>query len=262
MAGSGRKTRARARPRCERSGMSTPSEETADRQAIYTIPRRRWVRLGIAFLCLGAGAWVAAPRADPESWWLHGLFCFLGLAIALPTLLLPFRTVFEVTLTDHRLAFLASFAVFLLFGAAVLAVGPEMTIQRVLGYYPIDASQALYVDALNGVGLGIALLVSAITRGEWLGAQAARVAEQVKRVPVKRVILVALVFGIVATAYRLYFSWTYQQGAMSGIWIVGGQLLLVAVLLSAAHRGPGEKALRWFAVLVAVLLALVGALQF
>jgi len=248
--------------------MTTPSEEPApqpigdDVPPPSSIPRRRWVRLGLAFLALGMSAWFAAPRADPESWWLHGLWCIAGLVILTPTLLLPFRTDFEVTLTEHRLAFLAAFAVFLLFGAVILAVGPADTVERVLGYYPIDASQALRVDAINGLGLGIALLVSANTRGAWLGAQTTLVAEQMGRLPVKRIILFALVFGLFATAYRIYFTWTYQPGVLSGAWTIGGQLLLVAILLSAAYRGQGERALRWFAIIVAVVLALVGAMQF
>src|SRR5687768_8176682 len=82
---------------------------------------RRWIRLGMAYLALGAGALAYAPYADPFSWFAHGLWCLTGLALAVPALLSAFRSGFASVLTDHRVVFLAAFSAYFLFGAALPA---------------------------------------------------------------------------------------------------------------------------------------------
>lgn len=226
------------------------------------IPRRRWSSLGRAYLLLGAGAFVLGPLAGPDGWWLHGLWCVLGLLIALPTLLIPLRADFALTLTEHRLAFLTAFCLFLLFGASYPVFGSESGVSRAMQHYPIDAMQALRVDAVNGLGFGLALIVSARASGRWFGAMTARFAARVARVPVRRIIQFTVIVGGGATAWRLYYTWGYLEGTLSGIWTMAGQLLLVAILLLAAAEGRRERSQRRVAVLMALSLSLVGSLQF
>ena len=166
--------------------MSTTDQERStvrparQHHALETISRRRWVRLAIAYLVLGASAWWYAPNADLAGWWVHGLWCFIGLALASPTLWRVVRGGFGVVLTDHRVVFLAAFSLYFLVGAALLAVGPTRQAEISLSLYPIDPSNALRVDAVNGLGFGFALLTSAVARGRWLGMQAGRVAALVR----------------------------------------------------------------------------------
>jgi hypothetical protein len=226
------------------------------------VPRAHWIGLGFGYLVLGGAAFLVGPYVGADGWWVHGLWCVLGLMMALPTLMIPLRCDFAVTLTDHRLAFLTGFSVFLLFGASYLAVGPEDGVDRVMRHYPITVNQALRVDALNGVGFGLALLVSVVARGRWLGGMSARVARHVARIPVTTIILVTFIVGAIATVYRLIVTWSVQPAMLSGLWVVGGQLLLMTILLLASHRGRGEHRLRWCAAVLAILLAVIGGLQF
>ena len=227
-----------------------------------TIPQRRWVRLAVAFLALGASAWLLGPRADPDRWWMHGLFCAVGLAVAIPTLSQAFRRGFVVVLTDHRMIFLASFTLYFLFGAALLAVGPEREVESVLNFYPIGPSDALRADAVNGLGFGIALLVSALSKGRSLARLTSGVAEQVSRLPTTWVIGSFLVIGASATLYRLPFDLGLKPGFPSGLVRTLGQLSMVAIFMAVASRGSHERMLRFFGVVLAIVLAGGGTLQF
>lgn len=229
---------------------------------LETIPARRWVRLGVAYLVLGAGAWWYAPRADPFSWFVHGAWCFLGLAVALPTLLAVFRRGFTVVLTDHRLIFLAAFSLYFLFGAALPAVGPVRQAESSLSLYPTDPSSALRADAVNALGFGVALLTSGLSRGRWLGNQAGRVAGFVGRVPYNRVVGLFLLIGAAATSYRIPFDLGFRQGVVSGAVRALAQLSLVAIFMASSSRGANERVLRWFGVALTVVLVVVGAAQF
>jgi len=246
--------------------MSTPAvtlpPPAARHQPLDAIPALLWIRLGLVFFLLGGVAWLLGPSAGPEDWWLHGLWCFAGLAVALPTLLRAFRQGFAVVLTDHRLMFLAAFSLYFLFGPALLAVGPEIQVEAAQSYYPIGAREALRVDAVNGFGFGLALLSAALARGRWLGAQAARVAARAAGAPAHAVVGLFLLLGTAAAMYLLSFDLGFREGVVSGLVRSAGQLSLVAIFLAAAHRGRGEWGLRVFGVALAVILAISGTLQF
>ena len=229
---------------------------------VDTIPQRRWKRLAVSFLVLGASAWLLGPRADPDRWWMHGLFCGVGLAVAIPTLAQAFRRGFVVVFTDHRMIFLAAFSLYFLFGAALLAVGPEREAESVLNFYPIGPSDALRADAVNGLGFGLALLVSALSQGRGLARLTSGVAEQVSRLPTTWVVGSFLLIGASATLYRLPFDLGLRPGFPSGLVRTLGQLSMVAIFMAVASRGAHERTLRFFGVVLAIVLAGAGTLQF
>ncbi len=228
---------------------------------IETIPRRRWIRLAVTYFLLGASALWYSPKAGNTEWWAHGLWCVLGFVVALPTLMYAFRRGFSVVLTDHRLMFLAMFSTFFLIGASLLAFGSDRLIQGNLGLYPIGPGDALRVDAVNGLGFGIALLTSALSRGRWLGNQAGRIAIQVSQVSPTGAVVAFLVIGTAATIYRLPVDLGLQVFYVPAIIRNLGQLSLVAIVLAASSRGRHERALRCFGVALTLLLVPVGALR-
>jgi len=89
------------------------------------LTRRGWLRFGVAFLLLGGLALLVAEQVGADSWWVHGLWCVAGLALALPILATVLRSGVIVVLRDHRVMFTAAFALYFLFGASLLAFGPE-----------------------------------------------------------------------------------------------------------------------------------------
>ena len=226
------------------------------------VPPIRWVRVGLAFLALGAGALWYAPHADRFSWFAHGLWCLTGLVIAVRTLITAFRSGFVIVLTDHRVVFLASFSLYFLFGAALPAWGPEQQVLSSFSLYPSEPSSVLKVDAINALGLGVALLMSIFTKGRWLGRQAAKVAERAARVPHHVVAGLFLAVGIGATAYRIPFDFGFRSGGVAGAIRTLGQLSLVAIFTAVSSRGAYERVLRWLGVLLTGFLVLVGSVQF
>ena len=180
------------------------------------IGRGAWFRISAAYLALGACAWWLQSSAERETWWLHGLWCIAGLVIAVPTLVRALRHGFAPVLVDHRLMFLAAFAVYFLFGAALLAIGPDVQAEASLRYYPIGAGEALGVDALNATGFGLALLAATYFRGRWLGALAARTAVVAAKVRDPVAIGMFLSIGVVASAYLLVFDLGFREGVVPG----------------------------------------------
>lgn len=229
---------------------------------VEAIPMERWQRLGAAYLVLGAAAWLFQSSAGPDRWWVHGLFCGIGMMLALPMLFQVFRRDFAVVMTDHRLIFLAAFSLYFLFGASLLAIGPERDAESALSFYPIDPDDAMRADAVNALGLGLALLVSARSRGRRLYRLASGVAAEFSRVSPTAIIVVFLVIGASATLYRLPFDLGLRTGFPSGSIRQLGQLSLVAIFLAVATRGKHEKVLRLFGIVLAIVLAAGGTLQF
>jgi len=242
--------------------VTTPSPDALPPLQLDVIPRRYWVKIACAFIVLGVWALWAAPTVNPEDWWVHGAWCLVGLAVAAPTAFRALRMDFGQVLTDHRLMFLSSFALYFLFGAAMVTFGNEVEVDSVVGHFPIGAPEALRVDGMNGVGFGLALLTAAFSRGRWLGAQAEKTAVVVSRVPATWVITSLLVVGGGAAYYLLTFDLGWRTGIPAGLFRNLAQLVLVAIFLSASHRGDRERPLRLFGVLVALGLAFTNTLMF
>jgi hypothetical protein len=248
--------------RKERLSQHTTTNTTASRPAnIAAIPRRRWIRLAYVYLCLGAAALLYAPRAANDAWWIHGVWCAAGLAVAIPMLLQAFKRGFSVVVTDHRFMFLAVFCMYFLFGAAILSLGSEQEVAGLIGLYPIWAGDALRVDGINALGFGIALLTSSLASGRWMGTQSSRVARQVGRMSPTLVVGAFLFVGTAITLYRLPADLGLRPDDVSGTVRALGQLSLVAIVLAASSRGRHERALRWCGVLLTLLLIPLGALR-
>jgi len=208
---------------------------------------------------MGVTATWFAPRVEVDDWRVHGLWCVVGLAVALPTLLSARRSNFAIILTDHRLMFLAIFSVFMLFGGALLGLGPERQMAVALSHYPFDARDALRVAGINGMGFGLALMIATLSRGRWLGSRADLVATWVGQVPPGWAAGAFLIIGTVATLYRLPYDLGFSQGTPSGSVRLLGHVSLVAIFVATSSRGANERLLRWLGVALTTVLVLIGA---
>lgn len=227
-----------------------------------TIARRSWAWLALVFIVLGAIAWVLSSEVRYDNWAAHGVWCVFGLMAAFPTIMRALRGNFSMILTDHRLMFVGSFSLYFLFGAMLPWIGPQAQIDQALGFYPIDARDALRADAVNGLGFGLALLATSVSSGRWIEARAALIAEKTAWVTAYRAILLFLIVGTLASGYVLLYDLGYREGLVQGVIRSSGKLSIAAILLAAAHSGRGEFVLRSFAVVLAVALAFGGIVQF
>ncbi len=224
------------------------------------MPRRRLLELGIAFVVLGLAALLLSVFAGPEAWWVHGVWCGVALALVLGAMWGAMVRGLSPIVTDHFTMFAGAFAVYFLFGALLPVIGPEEEIEFALTYYSITAVDALRVDAVNGLGFGIALIAGAFSHGRLMAAATARISRMTSSLGPKHAVGIFLVIGMGASLRVFVADLGLSDGGVSGSWRLLAELPLVAVFLSVAYRGSGEKAMRAIGVTVALLEAAMGLL--
>lgn len=234
--------------------------EGSNRTTLLT--RLGWFNFGAAFLILGSSAQLAAQIIDPTSWAVHGLWCVVGLAIVVPVLAKVLQAGITVVLRDHRVTFTGAFGLYFLFGAALLAFGPEQQIAAVLGSYSLDAADALRIDAINATGFGLAVMTSIVSTGQWLGRQADRVAVVARRVPAPSVMIALMIVGVLSSFHVLMVDFGLREGPVPGIWRAAGRFLLVAIVLGTAYQGRHALGFQLLAVALAVVESMSGVLLF
>lgn len=222
----------------------------------------QWLKAGVMFLLLGATASSAASSVAPTDWLAHGAWCIVGLLIAAALMVKALRAGFVVVLTDHLVVFLGAFCLYFLFGASLLAFGPEQDIVHSLAYYPVDARMALRVDGVNAIGFGVALIAAAISPRGWFKRQTDRVALVSRRVSAPLTMFILLSVGTAALLNNLSVDIGLRHGTVSGIWRELAQFALVAIYLGASYRGRYERWVRAAGVLITPLAAVGGLLQF
>jgi len=242
----------------------TLQTSTASRNAatVPALSNQRWALLAIWYLSLSGFAWLAAQTVQYEQWWWHGAWCVLGILPAAPTLLRVFRRNFSLVMTDHRIMFLTSFSLYFLFGASLLAFGPTTQIEQSLSYYAVGADDALRVDAMNGFGFGLALLMATIARGRWLERVTVQVSGPAKRIPEHIAITLFLLLGGGFSIYILIYDLGFEHGIIPGIERQAARFALAAIVLAVAYKGQKDELLRTAAAILALGLSLAGLLQF
>lgn len=224
--------------------------------------KRRWFQLGIIFTLFGASAYVATEILNLASWWAHGLWCATGILLILPVVVKVMRADFRVALSDHRIMFTFAFALYFLFGASLLSFGPERDIANVLNYYPVSPADAMRVDAINAMGFGLALLVSALIKGRWIGELAILASAAASKISAMSVLLTLTVIGVLATYKVVMVDFGFTDGTAASIWRTTSQFTFVSILLGSAYRGQHELIFRLVAILMAVGATFIGILSF
>lgn len=226
------------------------------------LTRQGWFLRGLAFLLLGVAALFGVALGDTADWWLHGLWCVVGLMIAVSILAKVFRSGFITVLRDHRVMFTAAFTLYFLFGASLLSFGTEDSIGEATRNYSVDAVNALKVDAVNAIGFGLALMASALSAGRWIGKQADRFGQMAAQVSPALAISILMAVGALASANVLLFDFAIKSENVAGIWRAASQFDLVVILLGSAYRGRRESTLRMAAILITIVESTTGILLF
>jgi hypothetical protein len=227
------------------------------------LSRPAWLGFGLVMFALGASALKTVEFTDADAWWIHGTWCAVGLAAVLPILWKTVRRGVSVVLCDHLVMFTWAFTLYFLFGALMLAAGPQDQIDYVLSSYPIDARGAMRANAVNAIGFAIAIAVAALSRGRWLAECADTVGCLASRVPADITIFILLTIGVFGWLNALSADLGLRTDAIvAGVWRNASRLPLVAIFLGAAHSGHRQKLLRFVSVVVALAMAYGGLLSF
>lgn len=226
------------------------------------ISKKAWVFTAIMLIFHGLMAWTFEKAASIDDWWLHGLWCFIGLLIAIPVLVRATANGVASSLVDHKVVLLAVFVLYFIFGAALLTFGSVYDIDNVLRSYPLTAIDALAVDGFNSVGMGIALLTAcAVRKGLFLGGVRG-LARRVSQIPIHFALLILFIFGLfgylLTVARDLGLIYLVIPGAVGQL----AMLLLFCIFLGSAYKGKMSIVVQLLCIFSVIVMAVAGALLF
>lgn len=243
------------------------TENTAGNQRAFlecgpSISKQFWYLQSILWLLAGMLAFIFSFMASDDSWWLHGAWCLIGTAIASPLFLAVYKAGVASVFSDHKIMLVASFWLYFVFGASLLAFGSEESRSTALAYYSIEAPDALSVFGMNCIGLGMALASGTWLSGTWFLGGAAKCAKYAARIPVHAVLLGFYVLGLLG-----YFSTVARDLGLQLIVVPGSisqfsMLLLFCVFLGAAFNGFLSRAINFLSLMTLLLMMLSGLLMF
>jgi hypothetical protein len=225
--------------------------------------KQGWQWIGLQYLALGLVAQLLSISAREDEWLMHGLWCIAGM---IPTLLIfakVLRSNMLITLIDHRVISTISFASLYLVGASMLTFGSEDEINHSISAYPCDARLALRIDAMNAIGLGIALIASTFTRWQWLSKQTDRLVLATNAISPLATFMTLMAVGAFAT-YKMLLQDFGSSGELviSGTWRNLSNFTLVAIFLGTSYRGSYKSSLLIVSIFTGIILSFTGVLLF
>jgi hypothetical protein len=220
-----------------------------------------WWRPGVAILGLGVLALVCQGSILDDEWWVVGAFIIASGLMLLPAIWRALRRGGQEVLADHLLVLAGAFIAYYVLGALLIPFGPQDEAEAAQSFYRVDAPLAMRVTAVNCIGFGLALVSGSLVRRHWIfgGAhKAIRLGQFISR---EWVIAAFLFVGAYGSFYVFAFDIGLRPGeVVSGILRTMSQLLLVAIMVAAAHRGRGSVWLLLSAIVLTAVQALGGLL--
>lgn len=226
------------------------------------VSRQHWLLLGAAYVALGLAAFAASQWVDDIGWAVHGWWCVLVMLFGVPAVILGIRAGVGTFLVDHRFMFLVAYLAYFSFGAALPAFGSEESVEAALSFYPVTPQDALWVDGFNGCGMGIALVVATLLNFSRTAVVTRSIALRLSQISMAPILIGMLITGLVAANYVLAIDLGMLDDTPSVFVRLAPRLSWVAILLAAAVRSRDSGLLKLLAAITALLLSLVGLLQF
>lgn len=226
------------------------------------VNRRKQFTFGMALAWWSALAGVSSPLVHASAWTVHGVWCLGSLFLILGWATGRVRAGVVNVISDHLLVLACAFTLYFVGGAALLVVGPQWQVARSLAFYPVDAAGALRVDAVNGVGLGIAFMVASRTKPRLGPAVAGQLSAAARMIPAWFGLLSLLLIGAVASVVTAAYDLGLADGTLPGIVRALTRFSGVALFLCAAYTGRGSIGLLAIATAVTIGLSGLGFVQF
>lgn len=229
----------------------------------HPLPGMAWLLLGAACLMAGLVSAGLSSFIGQDQWTAHETVC-VGITALIASVLLTYRGSPPVIfLQDHRIVFSLAFVIYFMVGAAAISMGGEESTTRIMSDYPIDASKALLVDAVNLIGYGLCLIASSLARPSLLPSLTIYLAEKATNIKPLLILLSMAVLGVVAKIYTVGVDFgilSTDPQSISGLWRTASRLHLIPIFFVIS-----DKRFRgWMfftAVAGAALFALLGLLE-
>lgn len=216
---------------------------------------------GMSFLALGLVALSVSGFVPEDSWNSLGFFCLTGLALAFARLWKLFRRGQEELISNVFLTFTLVFAVFFLFSPLLHVFGPPDQAEFAREWFPVNASQAVYLVGANLVGFGLALCLGETVRWTAFSRMLTRHFSGLPQVNAHQTALLLLALGILFKVYVLYNDLVLDR-IISGLFRIGSMMAPAGVFLYLYKVGPRPTPTFFIAILTMVLYVITGFIEF
>ena len=219
-----------------------------------------WQWVGLQYLVLSLIGVIFKYFANENDWWLHGIWCVIGMFPVSLILLKLYRSNNLISLVDHRVISIFSFASFFLLGASMIVFGSENEIINSETGYPCDAKLALLIDGMNAFGLGVTLILSTAFNWHWVTKHLNILISTTKEISVLRAFTIISIIGLYAN-YKVNMQdfGMYNEEVISGTWRTLSNLSIVAIFLGASFK-DANKLMLIISLFTSLLLSFFGLL--
>lgn len=240
--------------------LSLDDVSTAGAKAAGSTDLRHWRVTGLILILLGLSVLRLTDSIREDDWWVPGAFIIASGLVLLPTIRRVLRQGAREVLADHLLVLAGAFLLYNVFGALLIPFGPQDQAEYALSFYWMDAQMAMRVTAVNCVGFGLALVSASLVRRHWVSRWTGTAIGFGQHISQHWVIVAFLLVGGSSAFYVLWFELSLQPGVVPGLVRMMSGLLLVAIMMAAAHVGRGSRWLLGAAIVFTALQALGGLL--
>lgn len=209
-----------------------------------TIRRPAFKRVGAivfsAHLFLGLYALVVSTLVDTNDWWWLAAFCSASLLLIAYLVYRALITEPAGLLFETGLFLAISCGVYYAFGPLLFVVGPLDAAEYSKSWYPVNASESVWLTGMNYIGFGLAGLAYVFTKFQSLARIAGTAAYHWGRIRPERLFIGFLLLGVAAKyLFVLPFELRLTENVPAGAIRQASRLLAVALLVGWAYRKVG-----------------------
>ena len=223
----------------------------------------KFLNFSLYNLLLGLILYGLSFETNTDDWIFHQFYCVSGLIIYID-LYLKMKKIdnnLYIYLSDIRYVFIISYLISYVFGSSILVFGTEVQITTKMDEYVMDAGEAVYVDFLNSIGLGLAIGVCSLYKPQNLNKIINSLCQSSLRVNINFFIYFSLIFGFLTQVYIFYFDISAIDQVLSGSIRQLKYLVYVGILVGILNTNKSST-LHKIIIAVTILSSLLGIINF
>ena len=220
-----------------------------------------WSIVALFFISLGIFALTLSFQLATDDWIYHGSLCICGLTFLL-IYFLKYRKIFlENILSDLRIMFTSSFALYFLIGALFIPFGNEISKERLFLIFNFSANEALKADALNFIGFGLAIFSSFLPLS-MLNNLTSKIVLNCRKINFNSAIFIILLIAIPCKIYVFLHDTNYSSEAISFIWRNLAKMSYIAIFLFVLRQNNNISFPNFFILGLTIALSFMGIVTY